>query len=163
MTTLNEELKTKVRITSLQQEVFLSLLVTVDRLHRHHGDFMSGFGISQKQYNILRILRGAGKPGLPVMEIGRRMIEKSPDVSRIIDRLIESGLVKRRRQRQDRRVVLVTISAKGLTFLDNMEQPVAEQVDSMLEGMREEDLKKMLELLDRARDALYRNHSKVKV
>lgn len=155
MTTLKEELKTSADTLSVEQEAFLSLLVTVDRLMRRHTLFMAEFGISPKQYNILRILRGAGPNGLPVMEIGRRMIEKSPDVSRIIDRLIDLGHVKRRRQRSDRRVVLVTISEKGLDLLARMDQPVVDDTNNMLAGVDKKDLKSLVLLLEKVRDSAY--------
>lgn len=155
MTTLKEELKTSAEFASIQHEVFLSLQVTVDRLSRRHAEFMSVYGISQKQYNILRILRGAGSNGIPVMEIGRRMIEKSPDVSRIIDRLIDLGYVKRRRQRNDRRVVIVTITKKGTDLLAAMDKPVNEEVYNTLKNVPEEDLRKLAGLLERVRESIY--------
>jgi DNA-binding MarR family transcriptional regulator len=157
MTTLKEELKTNAEFASIQHEVFLSLLVTVDRLSRRHSEFMAEYGVSQKQYNILRILRGAGSQGIPVMEIGRRMIEKSPDVSRIIDRLIDLGFVKRRRQRNDRRVVIVTITDKGLHLLSKMDIPVREEVVNALRHVPESDLKQLSSLLEQVRDSIYKN------
>lgn len=157
MTTLKEELKTNLDFANIQHEVFLSLMVTVDRMSRRHSDFMSEFGISQKQYNILRILRGAGEQGIPVMEIGRRMIEKSPDVSRIIDRLIDLGFVKRRRQRKDRRVVIVTISDKGLALLSKMDDPVQKEVIDTLRHVEESDLHNLKDLLEKVRDSIYRS------
>ena len=155
MTKLKDELKSTTEYKSPAHEVFLSLLVTVDRISRRHAEFMSEYGISPKQYNILRILRGAGQAGLPVMEIGRRMIEKSPDVSRIIDRLIDMGLAKRRRQRNDRRVVMVTIAKKGLDLLDKMDDPVDEEVVRMLNGMNNSEFKQLIELLEKVRDSVY--------
>jgi len=157
MTTLKEELKSSADFKSIQHEVFLSLMVTVDRLNRRHTEFMSAFGISQKQYNILRILRGSGANGIPVMEIGRRMIEKSPDVSRIIDRLIDLGYVKRRRQRNDRRVVIVTITQKGNDLLAKMDAPVDKEVITALSHVDEDDLKELAALLDKVRDSIYYN------
>jgi DNA-binding MarR family transcriptional regulator len=158
MTKLSEELKSTVEFKSVRQEAFLSLLVTVDRLQRRHSEFMAGFGVSPKQYNILRILRGAGSSGLPVMEIGRRMIEKSPDISRIIDRLIDMGLVKRRRQRSDRRVVIVNIANKGLDLLDKMDQPVSNEVDNMLSSVNDSDMAELIDLLEKVRDSVYKNN-----
>ena len=155
MTKLKDELKSTAEFKSPAHEVFLSLLVTVDRLGRRHSEFMSEYGISPKQYNILRILRGAGQAGLPVMEIGRRMIEKSPDVSRIIDRLIDMGHAKRRRQRSDRRVVMVTIAQKGLALLEKMDDPVHHEVERMLSGMKHAELKQLTDLLDKVRDSVY--------
>ena len=156
MTTLKEELKTSADFASIQQEAYLSLLVTVDRIYRRHADFMAEYGVSPKQYNILRILRGAGNAGLPVMEIGRRMVEKSPDISRITTRLIDMKLVNRRRQRNDRRVVKVTISAKGLKLLEKMDEPIGKQIDHLLSGMKKGELQSLIELLDKARDSVYK-------
>ncbi|HUX08673.1 MAG TPA: MarR family transcriptional regulator [Acidobacteriota bacterium] len=156
MTTLKEELKITANFASLEQEAFLSVLVTSDRINRRNTEFMARFGISPKQFNILRILRGAGKPGIPVMEIGRRMIEKSPDISRIINRLIDVGLVCRRRQRSDRRVVKVSISAKGLRLLEQMDQPVLSHVEEMLSGLTKDELQSVVFLLDRVRESVYR-------
>lgn len=155
MTKLKDELKSTVEYNSAAHEVFLSLLVTVDRISRRHAEFMNDYGISPKQYNILRILRGSGQAGLPVMEIGRRMIEKSPDVSRIIDRLIDMGLAKRRRQRNDRRVVMVTIAKKGLDLLEKMDGPVNEDVERMLGGVKNSELKQLIELLEKVRESVY--------
>jgi DNA-binding MarR family transcriptional regulator len=157
MTSLKEELKIEADLGLLEHEAFLSVLVTSDRIYRRHSDFMARWDVSPKQYNILRILRGAGKPGLPVMEIGRRMIEKSPDISRIVSRLIDTGLVNRRRQRSDRRVVMVTISSKGLKLLDEMDAPVKEQVAAMLSDMNKKDLSSLIAILDNLRDSVYRN------
>ena len=155
MTSLKEELKTQADFASLEQEAYLSVLVTSNRLLRRHSDFMAGFGISPKQYNILRILRGAGKGGLPVMEIGRRMVEKSPDISRIIKRLTDMKLVERRRLRSDRRVAIVTVSKEGLKLLEKMEGPISDQVNRMLSGLSKEELSSLIALLDRARDSIY--------
>jgi DNA-binding MarR family transcriptional regulator len=157
MTSLKEELKTNLDFASLEQEAFLSVLVTSDRINRQHAEFMTRYGVSPKQYNILRILRGADKAGLPVMEIGRRMIEKSPDISRIINRLIDTGLASRRRQKSDRRIVKVTISAKGQRLLAEMDEPVKKQVKTMLSGLNKDDLTSVVKLLGRVRDSVYRN------
>ena len=157
MTTLKEELKTSVDFASPEYEAFLSLLVTSDRLNRRNTEFMAEYGVSPKQYNILRILRGAGKKGLPVMEIGRRMIEKSPDISRIINRLIENKLVVRRRRRTDRRVVMVSISTKGEELLQKMDEPVRLETVKMLSGMSRERLLDLIVLLQDVRDSLYSN------
>jgi MarR family transcriptional regulator, 2-MHQ and catechol-resistance regulon repressor len=155
MTKLKDELKISSDFQSVEHEVFLSLLVTVDRISRRHNEFMADYNISSKQYNILRILRGAGEGGLPVMEIGRRMIEKSPDVSRIIDRLIDLGYVKRRRQRSDRRVVMVTISQKGLDLLEQMDVPVMKDVRGMLAKLEQKDIQKLTTLLEKVRASVY--------
>ena len=157
MTTLKEELKTSVDFVSPEYEAFLSLLVTADRLNRRNTEFMAEYDVSPKQYNILRILRGAGKKGIPVMEIGRRMIEKSPDISRIISRLIDTKLVVRRRRRTDRRVVMVSISSKGEELLRRMDEPVRKETDKMLSGMGEHQLRDLIFLLEGVRDSLYHN------
>jgi DNA-binding MarR family transcriptional regulator len=157
MTSLKEELKTGVDFTSLEHETFLSVMVTSERLNRRNTEFTAKYGISPKQYNILRILREAGKAGLPVMEIGRRMIEKSPDISRIVNRLIDAGFVCRRRQRSDRRVVKVTISAKGAKLLNQMDTPVMKQIKDLFSDLSDDDLRSIVTLLGRMRESVDRH------
>jgi DNA-binding MarR family transcriptional regulator len=154
MTTLAEELKSKDQNLLPHQEAFLSLLVTANRMASRHEDSFCDFGISSKQYNILRILRGGLPDGLPVMEVGRRMIERSPDISRIINRLLDAGYVKRVRQSSDRRVAIVTITAKGLQLLEQMDKPIEKSIHTMLGSLSEAELATIIELMDKARDSV---------
>lgn len=157
MTSLKEELKTESSFPSHQQEAFLSILVTSDRLSRLHADFMARYGITPKHYNVLRILRGAGRCGLPIMEIAKRMIERAPDITRIIQRLLDKGFLSKRRSRCDKRVVKVFIVAKGRKILTEMDESVAAQVEGMLLDLEDDELIELIYLLEKVRSSAYRH------
>src|ERR1700689_3564024 len=102
---LQSELKQKIPFISREQEAYLSLLRTADALQSQVEGRLKEFGLTGTQYNALRILRGAGTDGLPCREIGERMITHDPDVTRLLNRLEDRGLVERTRARDDPRVV----------------------------------------------------------
>jgi DNA-binding MarR family transcriptional regulator len=105
------------KFESPQQEAMLALLVASSYLDEHIDRVVSEFGISRQQYNILRILKGAGPDGHPCGEVAVRMVHRSPDVTRRIDGLVKMGLVERSRSNEDRRVVMTRITEKGLDLL----------------------------------------------
>src|ERR1700736_4042378 len=121
------------RFESLAQEALLNLLVAADHLRARTERLCSEFGISASQYNVLRILRGVHPAGHPRCEIARRMIERAPDVTRLIDRLEKRGWVERDRSERDRRLSISRITAAGLELLDAI-GPRFEQVQRELEG-----------------------------
>ena len=93
------------------------------------------FGITRGQYNVLRILRGAGAEGLPRFEITERMIEKAPDVTRLIDRLEKQGLVLRERSPGDKRQSITRISEKGLDLLTRIQPKIDETRSFLAQGL----------------------------
>lgn len=109
----------------LEDEVFVSLLRTADALLRDVEQVLKPAGLSHAQYNVLRILRGAGPEGLACREIGCRMITRDPDITRLVDRLEARGLVSRERERADRRVVRTRIAAEGLYILRELDEPIS--------------------------------------
>jgi DNA-binding MarR family transcriptional regulator len=113
-------------IQTAEQATFINLLQT----HRHVlsglNDLLKGYNLSEPQYNVLRILRGAGPEGLPCQRISERMVTRVPDVTRLIDRLASSGLVTRRRSSADRRIVTVRVTEGGLALLRKLDEPVLE-------------------------------------
>lgn len=149
---LQREIRQNRPFHSKGQEAFLGLLRTGDLVkHRFHQLF-EGVGITFQQYNVLRILRGAGSEGIPTLEIGDRMIERTPGVTRLLDRLEAKGLVRRERCPQDRRKVLCFISPQGLELLASLDAPVMEADELVFQGMSEEDLEILINILDRLRD-----------
>jgi DNA-binding MarR family transcriptional regulator len=106
------------RFESAAQEALLNLLVAADHLRARTEQLCSEFGISASQYNVLRILRGIHPAGHPRCEIARRMIERAPDVTRLIDRLEKRGLVERGRSERDGRLSISRITAAGLELLE---------------------------------------------
>ena len=136
---------------SLQQEAFLSILRTASELSHASDKFLREFDISQPQYNVLRILRGAGAEGLCRNEISARMVTAMPDMSRLLDRMERSGWITRERDEKDRRQVLTFITDSGKKLLAVMEIQVNEQTHRLLEGVKSSDLKKLLEVLAQIR------------
>jgi MarR family transcriptional regulator, organic hydroperoxide resistance regulator len=109
---------------SLEAEAFLVLLRTAERLQERAAEILKPHGLSPTQYNALRILRGAGPPGLACREIGERMLHHDPDITRLLDRLQRRGLVARSRSREDRRVMRTRLTAAGLARVQALDRPI---------------------------------------
>jgi DNA-binding MarR family transcriptional regulator len=150
--TIRDEIRQTRPFPSAQQEALVALLRTADLIGRFVDDFIEENGITGQQYNVLRILRGAGKAGLPTLDIAERMIEQTPGITRLIDRLEEKGLVTRERCATDRRQVFCRIGAAGLTLLDRLDGPVKDAAGEAFAGLKRAEVKQLIELLDRARD-----------
>ncbi len=148
---LQAELKQKIPFTSREQEAYLSLLRTADALQSQVEAWLKDFGLSGTQYNALRILRGAGAEGLPCREIGERMITHDPDITRLLNRLEDRGLVGRTRARHDRRVIYGRITAAGMKLLREMDGPIERQSREMLRHVAQGKLRQLIELLDLVR------------
>lgn len=130
----------------------MGLLRTADVLRRHFEAVYEPYGITGQQYNVLRILRGARPESLPTMEIAERMIERTPGITRLVDRLEEKGLVTRERCAEDRRCVLCTVTAAGLELLEELDEPVDEADDAALAMLSREEAERLIALLDRVRE-----------
>jgi DNA-binding MarR family transcriptional regulator len=124
--------------------------------HRYVELFEQG-GVTFQQYNVLRILRGAGSDGLPTLDIGDRMIERTPGVTRIVDRLEAKGLACRDRGIEDRRQVWCRITEAGLALLAKLEEPVHETDESLFTGLSGEELDTLIRLLEHVREGLARD------
>ena len=133
-----------------EEDAFTSLLLTADVLSRNVEKVLRSADVSPTQYNVLRILRGSPQ-GLPCSEIGKRMINRDPDVTRLLDRLEKRGLVSRCREAKDRRLVLTRITPQGLTLLAELDAPVTETHRSQLGHLGRERLQALMELLQAAR------------
>jgi len=145
---LQAELKQTIPFTSLEQEAYLSLLRTADALQAQVEAKLMEFGLTGTQYNVLRILRGAGSEGLPCSAIGERMITRDPDITRLLNRLEDRGLVERSRARHDRRVIYGRITAEGLKLLGEMDRPVEKWNRETLMHVGQERLKQLIDLLE---------------
>lgn len=108
------------------QDTLIALLRAADQLKRQVAQTITPHGVTLQQYNVLRILRGAGPEGLPTLEIAQRMIEQAPGVTRLLDRLARKQLVARSRGAEDARQMICRITPKGLTLLARMDLPVLE-------------------------------------
>jgi DNA-binding MarR family transcriptional regulator len=148
---LRTEIKQRKPFTSLHEEVFLALVRTADRLRAREAELLDQFALTAAQYNVLRILRGAGDDGHPCAEIGARMIAREPDVTRLVDRLEARGLVRRERSTADRRVVQVRILTPALELLGRIDGPIAALAPRMLSALSPRELRTLDELLAKAR------------
>ena len=102
----------------------MALVTTAERFEREVVELLKAASLSPSQYNILRILRGAGDAGLTCGQVGGRLVRHDPDVTRLMDRLVRRGLVERSREEQDRRIVRSRITAAGLDLLATLDRPV---------------------------------------
>jgi len=153
---LQGELKQNKPFASIEVEAFLNLVRTADMLGRHLGGLLKSHDLTMTQYNVLRILRGAGTSGLPCGEIGARLVTWDPDITRLIDRLEKRALVARAREDADRRVVLVRLTATGTAFLAEIDAD--EQVNTALQTalghIPGPDLAQLITALENIRDHL---------
>ncbi|MGZ5433286.1 MAG: MarR family winged helix-turn-helix transcriptional regulator [Thermoanaerobaculia bacterium] len=133
----------------------VSLMRTSDLVRRAASLVIEPHGITIQQYNVLRILRGAGSEGLPTLEIAARMIEQTPGITRLMDRLEAKKLVRRERCPRDRRQVTCRISEEGLALLAALDGPVAESERVALSGLTPHQLRQLITLLDRTRNGLH--------
>src|ERR687888_59709 len=120
---LQHELKKKRPFESPEQEAALSVLRTSDQLQIRFARLLREHGLTHAQYNVLRILRGEGKP-LPILEVAARTIAVVPGITGLIDRLERAGLVRRERSVEDRRVVFVAVTDRALELLAGLDGPL---------------------------------------
>jgi DNA-binding MarR family transcriptional regulator len=149
---LAEEIKQSRPFQSLEEEVSLGLARTADALARAGEEVLKGSGLTGTQYNVLRILRGAGAAGLSCGEVAGRMITRDPDLTRLLDRLEARSLVSRARDGEDRRVVTTRITQTGLALLAELDEPVQAQHRKTMGHLGAEKLRTLARLLDEARN-----------
>lgn len=147
---LQHELKKKRPFASLEEETALNLLRTADRLRLRFERLFRKHGLTDAQYNVLRILRGEGKP-LPILEIAQRTVTVVPGITGLIDRLERSGLVRRRRCLEDRRVIYVEISARALQLLARIDEPLLELHRTLASPLNRAELAELNRLLEKLR------------
>ena len=161
---LREEIGKAEPFAQPSQEFYLNLVMTHDVLHAAHDRLFRQHGISEPLFNILRILRGheltagrrgGGEPksnaGVPSLQIGREMITREPDVTRLVDRLEKMGLVTRARGTADRRVVFVRLTDAGRRMADEVMVPAIDLIRERLAHLSEEDFATLNRLLFKAR------------
>lgn len=147
---LQQELKKKQPFDSPEQEAILNILRTGDWLDNRMGRFFREFGITSSQYNVLRILRGEGKP-MPSLEIADRMIQVVPAITGLIDRLEQHGFVVRRRCEEDRRVVFVEATDKATALLKEIDEPLAALHRRLIGHLNSNELTELTRLLEKVR------------
>ena len=153
-TLLQRELRQRRPFESPAHEALLGLFRTADAVGRVVASAIEPHGITAQQFNVLRILRGAQPDPLPTLEIAERMIEQTPGITRLLDRLEAKGLVGRTRCPTDRRQVHCRITPAGLKLLDVLDAPVRDAGNAAMRPIGASGQKQLVKLLDRLRAAL---------
>jgi DNA-binding MarR family transcriptional regulator len=151
---LQEELKQSKPFATLEQEALLSIERTAAILSHAVADALRPYGITPTQYNVLRILRGAGEQGLCRNEVRDRLVAQVPDVTRLLDRMEEMGFVDRERAADDRRMVYTRITRKGIQLLARLDEPVARLHQRQLGHLGAVKLRTLVRLLAEARHGI---------
>ncbi|MGO9922125.1 MAG: MarR family winged helix-turn-helix transcriptional regulator [Isosphaeraceae bacterium] len=150
---LQAELKKRHAFESAEQEALLNLLRTSDRFQTSMTRLFRKYGLTPSQYNVLRILRGEGKP-LPCLEIANRLIAEVPGITGLLDRLEAAGLIRRERSTEDRRVVFAEIRPQGLELLGRLDRPLEDQHKRLIGHLTRAELTELSRLLEKARESL---------
>ena len=148
---LQIELKQTRPFKSPLEEAFVALQRTAALLEHALETELKPSGITATQYNVLRILRGAGDEGLCRHEVGQRMVRRVPDVTRLLDRLEETGLIARARGGDDRRYVTTRITAKGLESLAALDEVIARFLEQHMGPLQLDELQSLVALLSTLR------------
>ncbi len=151
---LQHELKKKRPFESLEEETTLNIVRTSDQLQIRCARLLREHGLTPSQYNILRILRGEGKP-LPILEIASRTITVVPGITGLIDRLERAGFVNRLRCEKDRRIIYVALTDQGMTALAGLDEPLVALHHTLLGHLSQAELKELIRLLEKVREPLY--------
>jgi DNA-binding MarR family transcriptional regulator len=150
---LQREIRQRRPFHSPAHEAVVGLLRTADLVRRHAAALVEPHGITVQQFNVLRILRGGGEEGVPTLEVAARMIEQTPGVTRLLDRLEAKELVKRQRCPKDRRQHLCWITAKGLALLQKIDELAPAASENSMKGLRHKDRLTFIRLMDAVRAA----------
>lgn len=148
---IEEELKITRRL-STDGKVHLNLARTYHHVMRPLNELFKLHGLTEPQYNVLRILRGAEPGGLPCQAIGERMIARVPDITRLLDRLEHAGLVGRERSATDRRVVVTRIQPTGMSKLDELDEPLMRLQRNRYRMLTKSEKDELIRILEKMRD-----------
>jgi DNA-binding MarR family transcriptional regulator len=150
---LQQEIRQTRPFRSLGQEAYLNILKTADVLRRLTAAVLAPYGITQQQYNVLRILRGAGDEGMPTLDIAGRLIEEAPGITRMLDRLEARGWVRRERCASDRRQVFAYITGPGRDLLAQIDPAIDRPVTDPFAGFERQELEELIGTLESVRSA----------
>ncbi len=151
-----EEIKQTRPFTSLQQEAALNIMRTADAMKRGLDLLLKRHGLTSAQYNVLRILRGAGERGLHCSGIAERMITAEPDITRLLTRMERLGLLVRSRNGGDRRMVTAIATKRGLELLDQLEMPLRDLQQQQFGLLTDGDMESLISGLEKVRESMAR-------
>ncbi len=152
MPKLLAELRQRTPFEGPEHEAYLNLIRTASALMRREVELLKTYDLTPAQFNVLRILRGAGEDGLICREIGERMVAFDPDVTKLLDRLEARGLATRERRASDRRAIVARISPEGSRLLRTTDRPMRELVVALLGHLGSRRLETLSALLEAARE-----------
>ena len=147
----DEKLKKRQRFDSPEQEAYLNLWRTYDRLRLIEDELFDRHELTAQQYNALRLLKAAHPKKVATLGLAGRLVSRAPDITRLVDKLVDRGLVERERPADNRRVVNVGITEAGLTLLHELAGAVRECHERQLGHMDEAEMRTLIELLRKAR------------
>ena len=151
--TLREELKKRGPFASREQEAMLAIMRTSDLLENRLARLLREYGLTKTQYNVLRILRGEGKP-LPCLEVAERMIQVAPAITRVVDQLVQQELISKMQSSSDKRVFLVELKPAAKRLLDRLDQPVLDLHETLFAGVGKSDQKELIRILQTVRSGV---------
>jgi DNA-binding MarR family transcriptional regulator len=149
---LKEEIKQTKPFSGIEQEALLNIHRTSGYVSHFTQQLLKKHGLTGPQYNVLRILRGAGPEGLRCAEIGERMLSRDPDITRLLERLQRQRLIERRRDAKDRRVVYTRISGEGLRALKELDPSIEQSSKVLLRHMSRDKVGMLIRLLEEVRE-----------
>ena len=143
----NAEMPTSIKPATLPRETYRNLIRVHERLTGEFATLFRQHGVSQAQYNVMRVLREAPPEGAPCQYIGARLLSKVPDVTRLIDRMVASDLVRRERCERDRRIVLVNLTSKGREIHERIDSPADRLYENQLGSLPHEQVQTLNRIL----------------
>jgi DNA-binding MarR family transcriptional regulator len=150
---------TALRYDSIEQEAYLNLWRTYDRLRAFEDALFARFDLTAQQYNVLRLLRAQRPKAIATLQLAERLVSRAPDITRMLDKLESRGWIERRRDERDRRTVRVAILPSGVALLRQIDKPLAECHRQQLGHLSSTDLERLTRLLRKARQPHEPDHS----
>lgn len=149
-TTLQDELKKRSGFASSEQEATLAILRTSDLLENRIARLLREHDLTPSQYNVLRILRGEGRP-MPCLEVAQRMIQVAPAITRVVDQLLKLDLIEKKQLAEDRRVFTIELKPRARRVLKKLDQPILDLHEQLLGQIPKAEQKKLIQLLEKVR------------
>jgi DNA-binding MarR family transcriptional regulator len=150
---LQHELRKRDPFASVEQEAMLAIMRTSDLLENRMARLLRDNGLTMSQYNVLRILRGEGKP-MPCLEVAERMIQVAPAITRVVDQLLKLDLISKTQSAEDRRVFVIELKPSARRLLKQLDQPVLDLHDALFETVSKADQKSLIRILQAVRNGV---------
>jgi Transcriptional regulators len=148
---IQEEIKQTKPFKQLEAEAFVNLARSYEVLEKRLSDVLRPYDLSPTQYNMLRILRGAGSEGLTCSQASERMVTHDPDVTRLLDRMERKGWITRARSPKDRRIVTTCVTQAGLDLISELDEPLTQFNKTVIGHLGDEKLRTLIDLLEELR------------